>query len=330
MSGFGAMKKEEKEEEKQLKKEKKEEVKVLEIKKESSTKYPNFEAEFMAQTSKKKVKPSSTFCTIVGHDGTGKTGLAMDAHMSKYTDNEMMWVIDHDNGGLSCKHAHYGDTDRIRLWSPWVYQDTNRTAYHYPKTHERIMGIMRYAIEYAEKQTEADFEGQPLKSLLITAIDQFDQICMFNMKIYDLDLKAMDAVEASNARLNQEIGWNWGIRTTRFKQLTALCQKLNLLGVDVYWETHLKEDKEGKFGYDGWKIAWEKNATNDMFQIVWCTENMVRGADGQYTGESRYVARFFKSKTNPDLKNQKRVYFVTKEGEKAEWFGLPELKDGSL
>ena len=170
MSGFGAMKKEEKEEEKQLKKEKKsnsttgKEIVVKDFGEtlveagESSTKYPNFEAEFMAQTSKKKVKPSSTFCTIVGHDGTGKTGLAMDAHMSKYTDNEMMWVIDHDNGGLSCKHAHYGDTDRIRLWSPWVYQDTDRTAYHYPKTHERIMGIMRYAIEYAEKQTEADFE----------------------------------------------------------------------------------------------------------------------------------------------------------------------------
>ena len=294
-----------------------------------TSKFPDFETEFRAQTAPNRVKPSSVLCAIVGHDGTGKTGLAMDAHMNKYTENEMMWVVDHDNGGLSCKQAHYGDSDRIRLWSPWVYQEEDRTAYDYPATHQRIMGIMRYSIEYATKQREEGFEGAPLKSLLVTAIDQFDQLCMYNMKIYDLDMKAKDAIEASQTKLNKDIGWNWGIRTTRFKQLTALCQKLNLLGVDVYWETHLKVDTEG-VGYDGWKIAWEKNATNDMFQIIWCSETVIRDRDGKVTGESKYIANFFKSKTNPDLKNQKRLYFVTKEGEKAQWFGLPELSDGQL
>jgi len=329
MSGFGAMKKEDKKvhsPEEHVAKDFGETLGEAGI---PTSKFPEFETEFKAQTSAKRVKPSSVLCTIVGHDGTGKTGLAMDAHMTKYTDDEMMWVVDHDNGGLSCKEAHYGDTDRIRLWSPWVYQEEDRTAYDYPATHQRIMGIMRFAIEYATKQNQEGFEGAPLKSLLVTAIDQFDQLCMYNMKIYDLDMKAKDAIEASQTKLNQEIGWNWGIRTTRFKQLTALCQKLNLLGVDVYWETHLKVDTEG-VGYDGWKIAWEKNATNDMFQIIWCTENVVRGPDGKPTGESKYIANFFKSKTNPDLKNQKRLYFVTKEDEKAQWFGLPELSDGQL
>ena len=154
-------------------------------------------------------------------------------------------------------------------------------------------------------------------------------MCINCMKIYDLDMKATDAVEASHAKLNQEIGWNWSIRSTRFKQLTAICQKLNRLGVDVYWETHLKPD-DGLLSHEGFKIVWEKSANKDLFQIVWVKSKPVRNNDGALTGETRYTAEFYKSKTNPNLLNQERLYFVTKKGEDAQWYGLPELRDGVI
>ena len=291
--------------------------------------YPGIAAEMQAQADAPTITPSHTFCAFVGHEGTGKTGLAYDAHKHRHPDG-LAIVLDHDNGGLSCKQAHYGGDPSFRVFSPWVMQQEDRTAYNYLASYNRVMEICKFAVEYAEQQQQPGFEGQPLRSFIVTGVDQFDDMCIVCMKIFDLDLKATDAIEASHAKLNKEIGWNWNIRGTRFKQLTQQCQKLNRLGVDVYWETHLKEDKDGTKGHDGWKFAWHSSANKDLFQIVWCNQRKVRNAEGAYTGEDRYSAKFFKQKTNSDLLNQERLYFSTKEGEKAQWYGLPELRDGLL
>jgi hypothetical protein len=293
------------------------------------SKFPIIAAEMESQGKSPAITPSTVFCAVVGHEGTGKTGLAFDAHIHKWPEG-LAFVIDNDNGGLSCKHAHYEGNTNFRIFSPWVMQQEDKTAYNYLESYNRTMDLAKFAVEYAEQQTKPGFEGQLLRTFIVTGIDQFDEMCVNCMKIYDLDMKAMDAVEASHAKLNSEIGWNWNIRSTRFKQLTAQCQKLNRLGVDVYWETHLKEDKDGKVGHDGWKFAWEKSANKDLFQIIWVSGKTVRNSDGSLTGETRYTAEFFKEKTNPHLLNQERLYFVTQKGENAQWYGLPELRDGVL
>ena len=275
-------------------------------------------------------KVSHVFCGMVGHEGVGKSGLVLDAHAHRFKEGEMLWALDFDNGAMACKQAHYRDDPRFRTFSPWVMQMEDRTAYDYIATYQRVMNIGKAAVEYASKQYEEGFEGPLLKTFLVTAVDQFDGMCMDIMKIYDLDMNAKDAIEASQSKLNQEIGWNWGIRSTRFRQLTALCRQLNSLGVDVFWETHLKEDRDGKVGFDGWKFAWEKSATNDLFQILWCKTQVMRNSDGSTTGEVRHYVDFFKEKTNSDLKGQERVYFVTKKGEQATWYGLAEMRDNML
>lgn len=294
------------------------------------SRFPSIEQEMQSQTGVPDIVPSTVFAGVVGHEGTGKTGIVMDGHMNRYTNGEIMIAADFDNGASACKQAHYNGDDRIKVFSPWVMQMDDRTAYNYLLTYQRVMDIGKYAVEFATRQYEDGYSGPLLKTFLVTAVDQFDSVCINNMKIYDLDMKATDAIEASAAKLNQEIGWNWGIRSTRFKQLTAICQQLNRLGVDVYWETHLKEDKDGKVGFDGWKFAWEKSATSDLFQILWCKSQIMRNKDGAPTGEVRYFVDFFKEKTNSNLKSQERVYFVTKKGEEANWIGLPELRDGEL
>lgn len=299
--------------------------------KEFVSKFPHIAEEHDAQGRPSAFKPSHIFAGVVGHEGTGKTGIVMDGHMHRYTDGEEIWAIDFDNGAMACKQAHYNGDSRVRIFSPWVMQMEDRTAYNYISTYQKVMDIGKFAVEYAERQNSKDFDGPLLKTLLVTAVDQFDSVCINNMKIYDLEMDAKDAIEASASKLNQEIGWNWSIRSTRFKQLTAICQKLNSLGVDIFWETHLKEVADAKReSFDGWKFAWEKNATNDVFQILWCKSKVMRNNDGSTTGETRYYVDFFKEKTNSDLKGQERTYFVTKKGKPAEWFGLSELRDGVL
>jgi hypothetical protein len=44
----------------------------------------------------------------------------------------------------------------------------------------------------------------------------------------------------------------------------------------------------------------------------------------------RHYVDFFKEKTNSNLKGQERVYFVTKKGEEATWYGLDEMRDNML
>ena len=293
------------------------------------SKFPDIAAEMEAQASDPDIEPSAIMCGVVGHEGTGKSGIVIDAHMYKYPEG-LMIAADFDNGALACKQAHWNSSPNIRVFSPWVMQEQDRTAYNYLASYQRTMDICKYAVEYAENQYKEGFEGPHLKTFLVTGVDQFDSMCIDCMKIYDLDMDATDAIEASHSKLNSEIGWNWNIRATRFKQLTAMCQKLNRLGVDVYWETHLKEDKDGKVGFDGWKFAWHGSATKDLFQIIWCKSKPVRNNDGSMTGETRYSAEIFKQKTNSNLMGQERLYFVTKKGEPAEWLGLPELRDGVL
>ena len=341
MAGFGAMKKKEDEiAEAIFEAEMQEEAQRIEVNHQNNpkvqkplpsdpepaptSKFPYLEAEFKQQTNPNRMRPSKVFCGIVGHEGTGKSGIVIDGHMHKYPDG-MLWALDFDNGAMACKEGHYPDGDEmIRTWVPWVYQQSDRTAYDYPKTHDRVMDLLRYAVEYAEKQSEKNFEGKKLRTFLVTAVSQFDKMCMDIMKIYDLEL-GEDAIGVAKKEINQEIGWSWGIRSTRFKQMIAMCQKLNALGVDVYLETHLKEDKDGNV-----KFAWDKSANADLFQIIWCHARKVRDEDGKETGETRHMAEFFKEKTNSDLKDQERLYFVTKKDEPAQWLGLSELREGVL
>ena len=60
------------------------------------------------------------FCGLVGHENSGKSGTAMDAHMhnvsnGNYGPEDQMWVLDFDNGGGACRSAHYNDSPNVRM-----------------------------------------------------------------------------------------------------------------------------------------------------------------------------------------------------------------------
>ena len=48
------------------------------------------------------------------------------------------------------------------------------------------------------------------------------------------------------------------------------------------------------------------------------------------SGHMRIVFEFWKQKTNIRLQGQKRVIAVTRQDGDPEWYGLSELKDGTL
>jgi len=330
MSGFGAMKKQEKKslEEAIVNGEEPSSGAISELPPVVNDTFSSLRAELeqLAQPQRK----IGYFCGVVGHENTGKTGAVMDAHMSNNENDNMMWVLDFDSGAGACKSAHYGNTPAIRIWNPFVMQTENRTAYDYPATHQRVMDICMFAVEQAQKQNEEGYSGPLLSNFMVTALDLFDQVCVNNMKIYDLDTGAKDAIDASNNAFKVGNQWNWSIRSTRFHQLTALCRQLVNLGVNVFWETHLAPEVFHDSTTGSWRPKWEKQTDNILHQILWFKRDKVRDADGRETGETRYNVEFRKCKTNPNLQGQERTIFVTKKGESHEWYGLPELRDGIL
>jgi len=351
MSGFGSMKKEKLSGVKRLREEPQEEVNKVEpvtvtveeavqVVDSPPTPLPSnnsnidpMEAELQDIASLQM--QSHVFCGVVGHENTGKSGTVLDAHMynvveGNYGPDDQLWAIDFDNGAAACRSAHYGNTANIRIWNPWMMQVDNRVAYDYPATHQRLMDILMFALKKAKEQNQDDYEGPHLKNLLITAIDQFDQVCINNMKIYDMETGAKDAIEASKHVINTKIGWNWSIRSTRFHQMRAICKQLIHKGVNVFWETHLSPEVFADKETGKWRPKWEKNSDNDLFQILWFSKETIRDDDGRETGEVRYNVEFYKCKTNARLQGQKRTIFVTKQGEEPIWYGLPELRDGQL
>ena len=278
---------------------------------------------------------SRVFCGVVGHENNGKTGVVQDAHMwnvsnGNFGPDDQLWAIDFDNGASACRSANHDDAPNIRIWNPWMMQTDNRTAYDYPATHQRLMDILMFAFKKSKEQNEEGYEGPRLRNLMITAVDLFDQVCINNMKIYDLPTGAKDAIDSSAHVINTKIGWNWSIRSTRFHQMTAVCRQLMHNGVNIFWETHLSPEIFNDQETGSWRPKWEKQSDNILNQILWFHKESIRDDDGKETGEVRYSVEFYKCKTNARLQGQKRTVFVTKQGEEPIWYGLPELRDNQL
>ena len=271
---------------------------------------------------------NQVFMGLVGAEGIGKTGIVLDS----LTDEEkkrgdVIFVLDFDGGGQTIRSTHHRNIAKnIRVLSPNVMQDESRDAFDYPATHARVMKIGRTLVDWAANHGDKPI----LNSVLITGIDQWDAVATNCMFIEDLGT-APDGIGAK-IKPHEQIGmrFNWQIRSTRFHQLTAICKVLMSLGVRVYWETHFKDIQDKSGAILGKKPAWEKQTPNHLNQILWFHKTKVRGEDNSPTGEVRYEVEIVKSRTNPNLLDQRRLIMRTKKDENVQWFGLPELREGNI
>ena len=162
------------------------------------------------------------FIGIMGHDGTCKSAIVLDAFEKDEAkpEDSTLHVVDFDGGGGMLNSAIYKN-ENIRSWNPWV-MGHDRTAHNYPDTHERIMKIMRYLISEAEA-------GNPVWGCLLSGIDSWLEICNHNMRIVDLGM-AKDAIQSADysgsgmEKIKSQTAW--GMRNSRFHQLTRLSRDL--------------------------------------------------------------------------------------------------------
>ena len=281
------------------------------------------------------------FMGIAGHDNTGKTAIVTDAFarwlaMPERTEQEkemQLWIMDFEGGGAANKSAFHRDNDNIKCFEPWVMMKNDTTAYNYPETHLRVMSLTQFANDIAKKQRDPEYDGPRLWGFHVTGVDLWDSVCINCMRIVDLNI-AKDGIEAAD--WNKKVGhqWDWAIRKTRFHQLTGLCRGLVKAGVRVFWETHLRLTNyswgKNEEGSSTWRPDWEKASNNFVYQILICERTDILDDDTGEVVKSEYTVRFDKSKTNARLQGQKRTTLVTETGKEPQWYGLPELYDGTL
>jgi len=274
------------------------------------------------------------FTALIGHENTGKTAVVTDAFSRDERAEkagEELWIVDFDGGGAANKSAFHNDNNRIKCWEPMVMMQSDRTAFDYGASHERVMAILQYAMDIAEKQRDSNYEGVKIWGVLFTGIDDWDDICKNCMYIEDLGI-ANDDIEASNWNVKVDTQWLWAIRKNRFRQLTGFSRGLLKKGVRIFWETHLKVSNfsYGKDVEPKWVPAWEKSSDYTVFQIIRCERRDTLDTETGETIQSEYTATFEKSKTSAKLQGQRRTILITEQGKEPQWFGLPELYDGSL
>ena len=274
------------------------------------------------------ITESLTFCGVIGHEGTCKTGIVLDSLSREEIDaGNCILIVDFDGGGKTVRSSYHKDRMRnIRALNPWVMQKNSRDAFDYPATHNRTMAIMQEAVDWAQRQQSKDYEGPRLHTLLVTAMDLWDTVAKNCMLIEDLGT-APDGIGAQ-VKPHEKVGmrFNWQIRATRFHMLTAQCRELMRFGVRCFVETHLKEQWDNHNPSGEYTPDWEKQTANYLNQIVHLHKIPSRDESGARTGEVRYEAEFVKWKTDSDRVDQRRVVMVTNEGQPAVWNGLPELR----
>lgn len=271
---------------------------------------------------------SHTFMGIIGHENTTKTAIVTSAHTTYAAQIEKpkeLWIIDFDGGGAANKSAFHPDNTAIKIWEPYIYMSGDRTAYNYADTHQRVMRILQFAVKKADT----------VWGVLVTGTDQWDSVCINNMRINDLGL-AKDGIEAADNRgagtgQRVEYQWDWALRKSRFQQLTALSQGLVKKGVKVFLETHLSLTNytSNNEANAQWRPAWEKSTNNFLFQILKCEREDTFDDEGNVVKQT-FTGVFEKSKTNASIQGQKRTILITEIGKEPIWYGLPELNDGTL
>lgn len=271
------------------------------------------------------------FVGLAGFDGTGKSGIvkhAFDKACEKDSTLELH-SLDFDMGMVMLNSA-VDTNENIVAWKPWQMGVSDRTAYDYPGTHQRVMDIMKFILE------EAESGNANVWGVHVSGLDSWLEICTNNMRIIDLGL-AKDGIESADIRgagdaKRVERQSDWAIRNTRFHQLTALSRSLVRAGVRVFWETHLRASNFS-FGKESSTTSlmpeWEKKTNNYLPTIIWMEQEEEHDDEGNLV-KTEYRARFKKCKTNPALQDQTRTVFVTRPNGDPQWFGLPELYDGSL
>ena len=250
-------------------------------------------------------------CSITGAAKVGKTGLAMDCRTKEEIAKGMkVLVIDFDDGAEPTWKTNWNDPNII------VYCPTEKFVdgtVDWETTFNNGKDFCRLCKEYIA-------EGN-VKAVILDGVDKClegssDVLREHLVKQQQREgsiVLATDSVRVSTL--------DWRIRNRVYnRQLDLVCD----MKCDRFFITHMKPI------YDNISVPtpigevpdWHKTTPAKFIQMIHISKKQTRDK------KTNYVARLEASKTNPSLVGKEWVIFTT-NGE-SEWFGIPELREGTL
>jgi len=261
-------------------------------KKEKRTIFSNDEIEAWM---KEKSSIVSTECIgIVGTDGTGKSGIALDCRTpEEVEEGKKIIVLDLDGGCIPIKIKYHNNDENIIVKDPTVYKtDEDGTNVDYNATMEKIMATVTWLNNKKDSN---------IKAVILDGCDKLLKIAEYQM------------------RMDEHIDVNGGVQLRYWNKRNIsyfrILEAIKKLPYDKYFITHLKEDREtGKT-----KPAWEKTTSDFLFSILECKK--IEDADGV---EFKVHVKKYKGKT--ELEGTQITFCkINKTDKKVEWIGTKTI-----
>ncbi len=276
--------------------------KQLKTESEAKAKAPAFspsDIEKMFDEAGKDTVESNVCCVFYGHDGTTKSGVAMDCRTPQETkDKKQVLVIDLDGSAAPLKMKYFKNDPSIKVFDPLeLMADGN---IDYVATYNKVLAIIHYI-----KDNEAELN---LAAVVLDGINSLLKICEYVMRYETLKIDA-------DAQIHDR--WQWSIRNRRYLVPVILIKRLHC---KRFFTTHLKELKQyvgGQLIHLSWVPDWEKSTPGIMFQRVELARREIKG-DVVFEGSVK--------KAKGALQLEGKTYKVAEvAGGKTNWYGLHNL-----
>lgn len=258
----------------------------------------------------KELVVSNICMGIVGDDGTGKSGIALDVRTEQeIKDKKEIFVFDLDFGCAPIKLKYHNNDSNIKIYDPTEYvTDKNGIRIDYKRTMEKIKTICSYLIKNKENYPK-------VKTVIIDGVDRLLKIAEYQMKV-EKHLQPDGRADYAY----------WNKRNIDYQQVMDLIKKLPW---DKIYITHEKEvDKEQEELKDKirpkatrvkLKPAWEKKSSDMMYQII---ETYREDSNDKV----EYKAHIRKWKGKAELEGKDIVFCtVDKTNGNVNWKGLKEV-----
>tara|TARA_R100000656_G_C3955717_1_gene129125 strand:- start:1512 stop:2408 length:897 start_codon:yes stop_codon:yes gene_type:complete len=250
-------------------------------------------------------------CSITGNPKVGKTGLALDCRTQEEIDKGMkILVLDYDNGAEPTWDSCWDRDENIVIYNPNEIRADG--AIDWEATFKNGNSFVEYAKELIA-------EGN-VKAFILDGVDKTYEGSSDVLR--DLLVK-QQVREGSIVHPSDSVRvspLDWKIRNRVYnRQLDMVCA----LECDRFLITHMKPL------YDNINVPvpigeapdWHKSTPARFNQMLHIRKEVKEK-------HTNYVAILEASKTNPSLVGNEWIIFTT-NGEN-EWFGKPELREGTL
>ena len=254
----------------------------------------------------KEVFKSPICAVLYGHDGTGKSGCALDCRTpEEIKEGWKIYVIDVDG---SCEPLHwqyYNNDPNIIILDPYVIGEDGKIDY--VQTYARILAFIKYIRGRETKEK--------IKAVILDGVDSLLKICEYVMKIEDLKIDPTARVSNS---------WDWERRNVKFRLAVMLLKRMRC---HRFYTTHMKPEYKWLPTVDGKrelqvvdeKPDWERSFPGLMFQKI----HMLKE---EQDGKVILKAKVEKCKTHLHLEGKEYVVAeIDPQSGDAKWNGLWEF-----